>query len=69
MLVSCGDDKGNPLTLLERMQTGAATLENSMEIPQKDKCRTNLHQNIFIVWLGSEAKSSKIYLKSHSFIN
>ena len=27
--------KGNPLTLLVGMQTGAATLENSMEVPQK----------------------------------
>ena len=26
--------KGNPLTLLVGMQIGAATLENSMEVPQ-----------------------------------
>ena len=26
--------KGNPFALLVRMQTGAATLENSMEVPQ-----------------------------------
>ena len=31
--------KGNPLTLLVGMQTGAATLENSMEVPQKVKYR------------------------------
>ena len=31
--------KGNPLTLLVGMQTGAATLENSMEVPQKVKNR------------------------------
>ena len=29
--------KGNPLALLVGMQTGAATVENSMEIPQKIK--------------------------------
>ena len=29
--------KGNPLTLLVGMQTGAATLENRMEVPQKLK--------------------------------
>ena len=27
--------KGNPLTLLMGMQTSAATMENSVEIPQK----------------------------------
>ena len=34
--------KGNPLTLLMGMQTGAATVENSMEFPQKLKNRTAL---------------------------
>ena len=29
--------KGNPLALLVGMQTSAATLENSMEVPQKSK--------------------------------
>ena len=28
---------GNPLALLVGMQTGAATLKNSMEVPQKVK--------------------------------
>ena len=32
--------KKNPHTLLVRMQTGAATVENSMEVPQKIKNRT-----------------------------
>jgi len=32
--------KGSPLALLVGMQTGAATLENSMEVPQKTKNRT-----------------------------
>ena len=34
--------KGNPLALLVQMQTGAATLRNSMEVPQKVKSRTVL---------------------------
>ena len=29
--------KGNPNALLVRMQTGTATVENSMELPQKTK--------------------------------
>ena len=29
--------KGNPRALLVRMQTGAATVENSMGFPQKTK--------------------------------
>ena len=33
---------GNPLALLVGMQTGAATLENSTEVPQKIKSRTSL---------------------------
>ena len=32
--------KGNPLTLLVGMQTGIAAMENSVEIPQKNKNRT-----------------------------
>ena len=34
--------KENPLTLLVGMQTGAATLENSMEVPQKVENRATL---------------------------
>ena len=34
--------KGNPLTLLVGMQTGTATLENSIEFLQKVKNRANL---------------------------
>lgn len=34
--------KGNPLTLLVGMQVGAATLEKSVEIPQKIKNRAIL---------------------------
>ena len=32
--------KGNPLTLLVETQTSTATMENSMEIPQKIGNRT-----------------------------
>ena len=34
--------KGNPPTLLVGMQAGAATLENSMEVPQDVENRTAL---------------------------
>ena len=34
--------KGNPPTLLVGMQAGAATLENSMEVPQKVENRAIL---------------------------
>ena len=34
--------KGNPSALLVGMQTGEATVENSMEFPQKTKIRTAL---------------------------
>ena len=37
--------KGNPHALLVGMQTGAATLENSMEVPQKVKNRTALRSS------------------------
>ena len=32
--------KGNPLTLLVGMQTSTATMENSVEIPEKNGTRT-----------------------------
>ena len=34
--------KGNPNTVLVGMQIGAATMENSMEVPQKIKHRTTI---------------------------
>ena len=34
--------KGNPLTLLVKMQADVATLENSMEVPQKGDNRATL---------------------------
>ena len=37
--------KGNPRALLEGMQTGEATVENSMEFPQKTKNGTAFWPN------------------------
>ena len=41
-ITNAGEDvrKGNPWTLLVGMKIGAATMENSMEVPQKTKNRT-----------------------------
>ena len=35
-------EKGEPLSVLAGIQTGAATLENSVEVPQKSKDRFTL---------------------------
>ena len=35
-------EKGNPIALLVGMQIGAATLEKSMEVPQKIKNKNTL---------------------------
>ena len=43
--------KGNPYALLMGMQIGAATMENSMEIPQKLKNRTNICFQRFHFWI------------------
>ena len=34
--------KGNPPTVLVGMEIGAATIESSMEVPQKTKYRTTI---------------------------
>ena len=39
--------KGNPSALLVGMQTGAATVENSIDIPEKIKNETTLCPNDF----------------------
>ena len=39
--------KGNPPTLLVGMQAGAATLENSMEVPQKVENRATIQSSNF----------------------
>ena len=49
--------KGNPSTLLEGIQTGATTVENSMEFPQKIK--NELPFDPVIPLLGIYPKKSK----------
>ena len=56
--------KGNPLTLLVRMQAGAATQENSMEVPQKVENRATLWPSNFTTrYLPQRYKCSD--LKEH----
>ena len=53
--------KGKLLILLEGMQTGAATLENSMEVPQKAKIE--LPHDPAIALLGIYPKDIKILIQ------
>ena len=43
-ITNIGEDveKGNPCALFVGMQVGAATMENSVEVPQKTKNRTTI---------------------------
>ena len=52
--------KGNPLAPLVGMQTGAATLENSMEVSQKVKNRTPYDPAIAL--LGIYPKDMKMLI-------
>ena len=52
--------KGNPLTLLVGMQTSAATLENSMEVPQLKK---ELPYNLAIELLSIYPNDTKILIR------
>ena len=53
--------RGNPLALLVGMQTGAATLENSVEFPQKVKNRTTLwSSNCSTRYLPKEYKNTNL---------
>ena len=60
--------KRNPLALLVGMQTGAATVENSMELPQKIKNRTTLQSrshitgNILKKYKKKKKANSKVYI-------
>ena len=54
--------KGNPCALLVGMQTGAATMENSVEIPQKTK---NGPYDPPIPLLGIYPKKLKTNLKEY----
>ena len=53
----CGQ-RGSPLTVLVGMQVGAATLENSVEIPQKIKIR--LTYDLAIALLGIYPKETDV---------
>ena len=53
--------KGNPLTLLVGMQADAATLENSMEVPQKIKIE--LPYDPAIAQLGIYPKDTNIVIQ------
>ena len=55
--------RGNPHTLLVGMQTGAATVENSMEIPQKLKME--LPSDSAIPVLGIYPKKSKTLIQKN----
>ena len=54
--------KRNPFALLVGMQTGTATLENSMEFPQKIKNRITLLYDPAITLLGISAKVTKMLI-------
>ena len=56
--------KGNPLTLLVGLQTGAATLEKNMEIPPKhgDSLKTELPYDPAITLLGIYPEDTKIQI-------
>ena len=53
--------KGKPLAVLVGMQTGAATLEDNMEIPQKVKLQ--LPYDPAIILLGIYSKDTKILIQ------
>ena len=59
--------KGNPLILLVGMQTGAATLENSMEVPQKVKKITTLwSSNCIMRYLPKDYKNTDLKGRMHT---
>jgi len=66
---------GNPLALLVEMQTGAGTLENSMEVPQNVQKRATLRpSNCTIRYLPKGYKNTNLKGYMHpdvysSFIN
>ena len=62
--------KRKPLALLVGMQTGAATLENIMEIPQKIENRTTLQSSNFTMrYLHREYKNNTSKGYSSIFYN
>ena len=57
--------KGSPSVLLMRMQTGAATVESSMEIPQKIKNVDTLPFDPVIPLLGTYPKEAKTLIQKN----
>ena len=61
--------KRNPLALLVRMQTGAVTVENSMEAPQKVKNNLDEVIVLLVIYLKQyKNTNSKIYTCSPMFL-
>ena len=64
--------KGNPCVLLMGMQKGAATVENSMEVPHKIKNRTTIWSSNSTPWYIPKNKNTNlkryIYPNFHSSI-
>ena len=56
--------KGNPFALLARIQTGVATVESSMEIPQKLKM--DLPFELVIPLLGIHLKEPKTLIRKNT---
>ena len=59
--------KGNPYILLE-LQTGTATMENRMEIPQRIKNRTTIWPSDCTYGYLSKEHETQIYLK-HEYLS
>ena len=57
--------KGKPLVLLVGMQTGAATLERSMEIPQNVRNTTTLY--LAFALLGIYPNNTKILIQRGTY--
>ena len=51
--------KGNPLTLLVGMQTGTATMENSVEIPEKLEIELPYNPAIPLLGIYQEKQTKK----------
>ena len=58
----------NPLTLLVGMSTGAVTMENNMEVPQKTKNRVAIMipQSHFWLYIWMKVEFERIHAPLHS---
>ena len=58
--------KGNPCTLWVGMQTGAATVENSMEVHQKNKNKTTIWpRNSTLGYISKKPKNTNLKRHMH----